>query len=150
MGKIGPLEIILILVVVVLLFGGRKIPELMKGIGQGLKEYKKAKDTADADTDKSAGKEILIRKSILSLIECRFCFLKNFLEKIFNLSVADLPVFYLVRESSVTRTLSNVTGTPVRSWWSWTNICGTAVRKCLKDYVRPLLLGMPADTAFTI
>ncbi|MEZ4998078.1 MAG: twin-arginine translocase TatA/TatE family subunit [Bacteroidales bacterium] len=57
MGKIGPLEIILILVVVVLLFGGRKIPELMKGIGQGLKEFKKAKDTADADTDKSAGKD---------------------------------------------------------------------------------------------
>ena len=43
--------------VVVLLFGGRKIPELMKGIGQGLKEFKKAKDTADADTDKSAGKD---------------------------------------------------------------------------------------------
>ncbi|MGE5347805.1 MAG: twin-arginine translocase TatA/TatE family subunit [Actinomycetota bacterium] len=57
MGKIGPLEIILILVVVVLLFGGRKIPELMKGIGQGLKEFKKAKDTTDADADKSAGKE---------------------------------------------------------------------------------------------
>jgi len=35
-------EIILILVVVVLLFGGRKIPELMKGIGQGMKEFKKA------------------------------------------------------------------------------------------------------------
>ena len=45
MGKIGPLEIVLILLVVVLLFGGRKIPELMKGIGQGLKEFKKAKDT---------------------------------------------------------------------------------------------------------
>lgn len=42
MGKIGMTEIILILVVVVLLFGGRKIPELMKGIGQGMKEFKKA------------------------------------------------------------------------------------------------------------
>jgi len=40
MGKIGPLEIILILAVVLLMFGGRKIPELMKGIGQGLKEFK--------------------------------------------------------------------------------------------------------------
>ncbi len=47
MGKIGPLEIILILLVVVLMFGGRKIPELMKGIGQGLKEFKKAKDSGD-------------------------------------------------------------------------------------------------------
>jgi sec-independent protein translocase protein TatA len=42
MGKIGPLEIVLILLVVILLFGGRKIPELMKGIGQGMKEFKKA------------------------------------------------------------------------------------------------------------
>ncbi len=58
MGKIGPLEIILILLVVVLMFGGRKIPELMKGIGQGLKEFKKAKDTsAETDAEKGAGKE---------------------------------------------------------------------------------------------
>ncbi|HNX83418.1 MAG: twin-arginine translocase TatA/TatE family subunit [Bacteroidales bacterium] len=56
MGKIGPLEIILILLVVVLMFGGRKIPELMKGIGQGLKEFKKAKDTGD-DADKGTAKE---------------------------------------------------------------------------------------------
>lgn len=43
MGRIGPLEIVLIILVVVLMFGGRKIPELMKGIGQGLKEFKKAR-----------------------------------------------------------------------------------------------------------
>ena len=58
MGRFGLTEIILILVVVVLLFGGRKIPELMKGIGQGMKEFKKAskveneeesKDTTDKD-----------------------------------------------------------------------------------------------------
>jgi sec-independent protein translocase protein TatA len=42
MGKLGMTEIILILLVVILLFGGRKIPELMKGIGQGMKEFKKA------------------------------------------------------------------------------------------------------------
>jgi len=42
-------EIILILVVVVLLFGGRKIPELMKGIGQGMKEFKKASKYDPAD-----------------------------------------------------------------------------------------------------
>ncbi|MFA5782178.1 MAG: twin-arginine translocase TatA/TatE family subunit, partial [Bacteroidales bacterium] len=35
MGKIGTLEIIIILVIVLLLFGGRKIPELMKGLGRG-------------------------------------------------------------------------------------------------------------------
>jgi len=42
-------EIILILLVVVLLFGGRKIPELMKGIGQGMKEFKKASRLEDDD-----------------------------------------------------------------------------------------------------
>ena len=42
MGNLGATEILLILVVVVLLFGFRKIPELMKGIGQGMKEFKKA------------------------------------------------------------------------------------------------------------
>jgi sec-independent protein translocase protein TatA len=52
MGKIGMTEILLILVVVVLLFGGRKIPELMKGIGQGMKEFKKASKFDPADEDK--------------------------------------------------------------------------------------------------
>lgn len=42
LGFIGPWQIVIILVVVVLLFGGKKIPELMKGIGQGMKEFKKA------------------------------------------------------------------------------------------------------------
>jgi sec-independent protein translocase protein TatA len=47
MGNLGATEILLILVVVVLLFGGRKIPELMKGIGQGMKEFKKASRVED-------------------------------------------------------------------------------------------------------
>ena len=59
MGKIGAFEIILIIVVIVLLFGGRKIPELMKGIGEGMKEFKKAKDgdTKPNDADKGIGKD---------------------------------------------------------------------------------------------
>ncbi len=52
MGKIGLTEIILILLVVVLLFGGRKIPELMKGLGQGLKDFKKA-SRVDDEPDKT-------------------------------------------------------------------------------------------------
>lgn len=52
----GPLEIILLGLVVVLLFGGRKIPELMKGLGQGMKEFKKAtkedKKTEDTEQEK--------------------------------------------------------------------------------------------------
>lgn len=40
----GGYEWIIIILVVLLLFGGRKIPELMKGLGQGMKEFKNAKD----------------------------------------------------------------------------------------------------------
>jgi sec-independent protein translocase protein TatA len=47
MGNFGATEIMLIILVVVLLFGGRKIPELMKGIGQGMKEFKKASRLED-------------------------------------------------------------------------------------------------------
>ena len=53
MGNLGATEIILILLVVVLLFGGRKIPELMKGIGQGMKEFKKA-SRLDEDGEKNS------------------------------------------------------------------------------------------------
>lgn len=42
MGSIGATEIIVILVIVLLLFGGKKIPELMKGLGSGINEFKKA------------------------------------------------------------------------------------------------------------
>ena len=52
MGNFGLTEIILILLVVVLLFGGRKIPELMKGLGQGLRDFKKASRVED-DTEKT-------------------------------------------------------------------------------------------------
>ncbi|HZL76729.1 MAG TPA: twin-arginine translocase TatA/TatE family subunit [Bacteroidales bacterium] len=55
MGNIGMTEIILILLVVVLLFGGRKIPELMKGLGQGMKEFKKAQQY-DPNEDKEKNK----------------------------------------------------------------------------------------------
>jgi sec-independent protein translocase protein TatA len=44
MGKLGATEIILILAVILLLFGGKKIPELMRGLGKGMKEFKDAKD----------------------------------------------------------------------------------------------------------
>lgn len=51
-GVIGPNQILLIALVLVLLFGARKIPELMKGIGQGIKEFKNAKEGADDQKDK--------------------------------------------------------------------------------------------------
>jgi sec-independent protein translocase protein TatA len=58
MGKIGMTEIILILLVVVLLFGGRKIPELMKGIGQGMKEFKRASKFNPEDE----GKDVKVKE----------------------------------------------------------------------------------------
>ena len=57
MGKIGLTEILLVLVVVVLLFGGRKIPELMKGIGQGMKEFKKASKYDPATDEKQVAEK---------------------------------------------------------------------------------------------
>lgn len=55
MGKLGGLEIFLILAVVLLLFGGKKIPELMKGLGKGMKEFKdasKGEDSSNKEEEK--------------------------------------------------------------------------------------------------
>ena len=40
--NIGPMELVVILIVAVLLFGGKKIPELAKGLGEGIKNFKSA------------------------------------------------------------------------------------------------------------
>jgi sec-independent protein translocase protein TatA len=50
MGRMGPTEWIIILIVVLLLFGGKKIPELMKGLGRGIKDFK---DASKGNTDSS-------------------------------------------------------------------------------------------------
>ena len=53
LGVVGMPQIILVIVIVVLLFGGKKIPELMKGIGSGIKEFKNAaKDDQTANSKK--------------------------------------------------------------------------------------------------
>lgn len=52
-GLVGPQEIIIILIIVLLLFGGRKIPELMKGLGKGMSEFKKASKGDDDEDVKS-------------------------------------------------------------------------------------------------
>jgi len=56
---IGSQEIIIIAVIILLLFGGRKIPELMRGLGSGIKEFKaaakeedKEKSSIESNTDK--------------------------------------------------------------------------------------------------
>lgn len=49
LGMLGGQEVIIILIIVLLIFGGRKIPELMKGLGKGIKEFKNAKDGVEDD-----------------------------------------------------------------------------------------------------
>jgi sec-independent protein translocase protein TatA len=47
LAALGGMEIAVILVIVLLLFGGKKIPELMRGLGKGMKEFKDGKDGVD-------------------------------------------------------------------------------------------------------
>ncbi len=49
---IGPWQIALIVLAVLLLFGGKKIPELMRGLGSGIKEFKDASKEEDSENDK--------------------------------------------------------------------------------------------------
>ena len=58
LGMVGPWQIVLLILVIVLLFGGRKIPELMKGIGQGMKEFKNATKDGEAKNDEKAEKKL--------------------------------------------------------------------------------------------
>ncbi len=52
LGMVGPWQWILIVLAIVLLFGGKKIPELMRGIGQGMSEFKKATKKEEDVEDK--------------------------------------------------------------------------------------------------
>ena len=49
---LGPWQIVLVAVVILLLWGGKKIPELMKGLGGGIKEFKKASREEEQDAQK--------------------------------------------------------------------------------------------------
>ena len=48
---IGPWQIVLIVLVVLLMFGGKKISELMRGLGKGLKEFKEAKNDPNKEIE---------------------------------------------------------------------------------------------------
>lgn len=54
MGAIGPWQILLIVLVLVLLFGSAKIPELMRNLGKGVNEFKKSTKGAKDEADKSS------------------------------------------------------------------------------------------------
>ena len=58
LGMVVPWQIVLIVALVVLLFGGRKIPELMKGLGGGVKEFKKAMRDEEDDNSKDDSKKL--------------------------------------------------------------------------------------------
>ena len=48
-GIVGPWEIVIIALIVLLLFGGKKIPELMKGLGKGVKSFKDGLNEVEKD-----------------------------------------------------------------------------------------------------
>ncbi len=52
LGNLGATEIILILAVVLLMFGGKKIPELMRGLGNGIREFNDAKSNVKSEIEK--------------------------------------------------------------------------------------------------
>jgi sec-independent protein translocase protein TatA len=64
MGALQPWHLILILAIVVLLFGGAKIPELMKGVGKGMGEFKKGLEEGKkpSDEDKSSASTVAVTK----------------------------------------------------------------------------------------
>ncbi len=57
LNKFGPLEIVLILLIVLFIFGGKKIPELMKGIGKGIREFKTGMKEGDEEKDNRKDKK---------------------------------------------------------------------------------------------
>lgn len=50
---LGGQEILIVALVILVLFGGRKIPELMRGLGQGIKEFNKAKANIETEVNES-------------------------------------------------------------------------------------------------
>jgi sec-independent protein translocase protein TatA len=55
--NLGWTEILLIAFVVLLLFGGKKIPELMRGLGRGVREFKDAKDNVKRELEESVSEK---------------------------------------------------------------------------------------------
>ena len=49
--SIGPFELFIIFIAIILIFGGRKLPELARSLGQGLKEFKKAINSLNDNSD---------------------------------------------------------------------------------------------------
>ena len=54
LGVLGTQEIIIIAIIILLMFGGRKIPELMRGIGKGIREFNDAKNSVRKEIEEGA------------------------------------------------------------------------------------------------
>jgi len=63
LGMVGPWQIVIIVALALLFFGGKKIPELMKGLGQGVKEFKKATRDLEEEVGKANPQKELESKS---------------------------------------------------------------------------------------
>ena len=57
LGSLGPTELLLILLIVVIIFGARKLPDLGKSLGDGIKNFKKSMNTKDKDDDDKTSKK---------------------------------------------------------------------------------------------
>ncbi|MBW7848103.1 MAG: twin-arginine translocase TatA/TatE family subunit [Bacteroidales bacterium] len=57
LGVVGPSQVLIIVLVILLLFGGKKIPELMRGIGKGVKEFKDGLNGVDENEPRKKEKE---------------------------------------------------------------------------------------------
>lgn len=66
-GGMGAMEWVWILLAILLLFGGRKIPELARGIGKGIREFNDAKDGIKKEIE-AGGKEVPERKSAVNKV----------------------------------------------------------------------------------
>lgn len=61
MGRLGPTELLIMIGILVFIFGAKKIPELARGMGQGIKEFKKGlnegekEDSAEEEEEKASG-----------------------------------------------------------------------------------------------
>jgi sec-independent protein translocase protein TatA len=51
LGSLGPSELIIIAIIILLLFGGKKIPELMRGLGRGVREFNDAKSNVKREIE---------------------------------------------------------------------------------------------------
>jgi sec-independent protein translocase protein TatA len=61
MPNLGPTELIIILLIVILLFGAKKIPEIAKGLGKGIKDFKGAMKDGEAEADAKTDSKALTK-----------------------------------------------------------------------------------------